>query len=94
MMTWPSFPDSAGHLRCLVYLQTLLQCQFAFDSELAMLLSMAQSNPALFQMISDRATIARQLDRLSRLKDLMETNQEELKTKQTEEWSRWVTRYR
>ncbi|KAM9352166.1 selenoprotein O1 [Symphorus nematophorus] len=62
--------------------------------ELAMLLSMAQSNPALFQMISDRATIARQLERLSKLKDLMETSQEELKTKQAEDWSRWITRYR
>lgn len=59
-----------------------------------MLLSMAQSNPALFQMISDRATIARQLDRLGKLKDLMETSQEELKTKQAEDWSRWITRYR
>lgn len=64
------------------------------DSELAMLLSMAQSNPALFQMISDRATIARQLDRLSKLKDLTETSQEELKTKHAEEWSHWITRYR
>ncbi|XP_075944876.1 selenoprotein O1 isoform X2 [Anarhichas minor] len=62
--------------------------------ELAMLLSMAQSNPALFQMISDRTSIARQLDRLSKLKDLMETSQEELKTQQAEEWSRWITRYR
>ncbi|KAM7002880.1 selenoprotein O1 [Tautogolabrus adspersus] len=62
--------------------------------ELAMLLSMAQSNPTLFQMISDRATIARQLDKLSKLKDLMETNQEELSTKHAEEWSRWITRYR
>uniref|UniRef100_A0A3Q1BFE9 Selenoprotein O n=1 Tax=Amphiprion ocellaris TaxID=80972 RepID=A0A3Q1BFE9_AMPOC len=53
--------------------------------ELAMLLSMAQSNPALFQMISDRATIVRQLERLSRLKDLMETSQEELRTKHAEE---------
>lgn len=59
-----------------------------------MLLSMAQSNPALFQMISDRLTIARQLDRLSRLKDLMETSEEELTVKQAEEWSRWITRYR
>uniref|UniRef100_A0A665V301 Selenoprotein O n=1 Tax=Echeneis naucrates TaxID=173247 RepID=A0A665V301_ECHNA len=62
--------------------------------ELAMLLSMAQSNPALFQMISDRMTIARQLDKLSRLKDLMETSQEELKTRQAEEWTRWIARYR
>lgn len=62
--------------------------------ELAMLLSMAQSNPALFQMISDRATIARQLERLSRLKDLMETSQEELRTKHAEEWTSWIARYR
>ncbi|KAF7657922.1 hypothetical protein LDENG_00020170 [Lucifuga dentata] len=62
--------------------------------ELAMLLSMAQSNPTLFHMISDRMSIAKQLDKLSKLKDLMETNQEELKTKQAEEWTRWLTRYR
>lgn len=62
--------------------------------ELAMLLSMAQSNPALFQMISDRMTIARQLDKLSKLKDLMETSKEELKSKHAEEWTRWITRYR
>ncbi|XP_068612965.1 protein adenylyltransferase SelO-1, mitochondrial-like isoform X2 [Brachionichthys hirsutus] len=62
--------------------------------ELAMLLSMAQSNPALFQMISDRATIARQLDRISKLKDLMETSQEALKAKHAEEWSSWITSYR
>lgn len=59
-----------------------------------MLLSMAQSNPALFQMISDRATIAKQVDRLGRLRDLMETSPEELKTKQADEWSSWITRYR
>lgn len=62
--------------------------------ELAMLLSLAQSNPTLFQMISDRMTIARQLDKLSKLKDLMETSQEELKTKQAEDWTAWITRYR
>ncbi|KAK1887443.1 Protein adenylyltransferase SelO-1 mitochondrial [Dissostichus eleginoides] len=62
--------------------------------ELAMLLSMAQSNPALFQMISDRATIARQLEILSKLKDLMETSQEELQSKHAEDWSGWITRYR
>ena len=59
-----------------------------------MLLSMAQSNPALFQMISDRMTIARQLDRLSKLKDLMDISEEELKTKHADEWTHWITRYR
>lgn len=62
--------------------------------ELAMLLSMAQSNPSLFQMISDRRTVARQLEKLSRLKDLLETSQEELKAKQAEDWRRWITSYR
>ncbi|XP_016421329.1 selenoprotein O-like [Sinocyclocheilus rhinocerous] len=59
-----------------------------------MLLSMAQSNPALFQMISDRKTVARQLERLSRLKELMDTTAEQLRAKQTEDWSRWIKKYR
>ncbi|RXN11021.1 seleno O [Labeo rohita] len=63
-------------------------------SELAMLLSMAQSNPALFQMISDRKTVARQLDRLSRLKELMDTTAEQLRAKQIEDWSCWIQKYR
>ncbi|KAI2653463.1 Protein adenylyltransferase SelO-1, mitochondrial [Labeo rohita] len=62
--------------------------------ELAMLLSMAQSNPALFQMISDRKTVARQLDRLSRLKELMDTTAEQLRAKQIEDWSCWIQKYR
>lgn len=62
--------------------------------ELAMLLSMAQSNPSLFEMISDRATIARQLDRMSKLKVLIETNQDELRARQAQEWSSWITLYR
>lgn len=66
-----------------------LQC-----SELAMLLSMAQSNPALFQMISDRRTVARQLERLSRLKELMDTTEEQLRVKHTEHWSGWIQKYR
>nr|XP_061813304.1 protein adenylyltransferase SelO-1, mitochondrial-like isoform X1 [Nerophis lumbriciformis] len=62
--------------------------------ELAMLLSLAQSNPALFQMVSDRATIARQLSKLEKLKELMETDEEGLKARQTDEWTRWIARYR
>ncbi|KAM4553778.1 selenoprotein O1 [Fundulus diaphanus] len=62
--------------------------------ELAMLLSMAQSNPSLFEMISDRGTIARQLDRMSKLKVLMETSEEELRARQAQEWTSWITLYR
>uniref|UniRef100_A0A672PU16 Selenoprotein O n=1 Tax=Sinocyclocheilus grahami TaxID=75366 RepID=A0A672PU16_SINGR len=63
-------------------------------SELAVLLSMAQSNPALFQMISDQKTVARQLERLSRLKELMDTTAEQLRANQTEDWSCWIKKYR
>lgn len=66
----------------------------AVDRELAMLLSMAQSNPALFQMISDRVTLARQLDKLRKLKELMEIGQEALESKQAEDWRGWIVRYR
>lgn len=64
------------------------------DRELAMLLSMAQSNSALFQMISDRVTLARQLGKLRKLKELMESSQEELKARQAEAWRGWIARYR
>lgn len=62
--------------------------------ELAMLLSMAQSNPPLFQMISDRRTVARQLEKLSRLQDLAETSPEELRSSQAKDWAGWITKYR
>ncbi|CAL8374877.1 unnamed protein product [Arctogadus glacialis] len=62
--------------------------------ELAMLLSMAQSNPALFQMISDRKTIGRQLEKLNKTQELAEINQEELRGQQAQEWTDWVTSYR
>ncbi|TRY85223.1 hypothetical protein DNTS_009266 [Danionella cerebrum] len=62
--------------------------------ELAMLLSMAQSNPGLFQMISDRKTVARQLEKLSRLKEFTDTTEEELRAKQTDDWSCWIHKYR
>uniref|UniRef100_A0A8C9VEA8 Selenoprotein O n=1 Tax=Scleropages formosus TaxID=113540 RepID=A0A8C9VEA8_SCLFO len=62
--------------------------------ELAMVLSLAQSNPALFQLVADRKTVSRQLERLARLKELMETNEEELRVKQRDDWTRWVHQYR
>lgn len=62
--------------------------------ELAMLLSMAQSNPTLFQMLSDKSTLVRELEKLSRLKELMDTNEEQLKSKQTEDWICWIQKYR
>lgn len=62
--------------------------------ELSMLLSLAQSNAALFGMVSDRRMLAQQLEKLSRLKDLMESTETDLKTQQKEEWSCWINQYR
>ncbi|XP_022604888.1 selenoprotein O-like [Seriola dumerili] len=62
--------------------------------ELAMILSMAQTNPAMFSMVSDRPGVAQQLERMGRLKELLETDQDELKEKQRDDWIHWVSRYR
>ncbi|XP_071358518.1 selenoprotein O2 isoform X2 [Trachinotus anak] len=64
------------------------------DGELAMILSMAQTNPAMFSMVADRPGVAQQLERMGRLKELLETDQDELKEKQRDDWIRWVCRYR
>ncbi|KAF5897516.1 selenoprotein O [Clarias magur] len=62
--------------------------------EFSMLLSLAQSNPALFSMLSDRRTLSQQLEKLARLKELLEITEMDLKTKQTEEWTCWIKQYR
>ncbi|KAJ8245333.1 hypothetical protein GJAV_G00269660 [Gymnothorax javanicus] len=62
--------------------------------ELVMVLSLAQSNPALFQMLAGQKGLSKQLERLARLKELLDTNQEDLQAKQREDWTRWVKLYR
>uniref|UniRef100_A0A3Q1H787 Selenoprotein O n=1 Tax=Anabas testudineus TaxID=64144 RepID=A0A3Q1H787_ANATE len=64
------------------------------EKELAMILSMAQTDPVMFSMASDRTGVAQQLERIGHLKDLFETDQEELKKKQRDEWIRWIRQYR
>uniref|UniRef100_A0A671VIF9 Selenoprotein O n=1 Tax=Sparus aurata TaxID=8175 RepID=A0A671VIF9_SPAAU len=64
------------------------------DRELAMILSMAQTNPVMFGMVADTPGVSQQLERMGRLKGLLETDQGELKEKQREDWIRWVSRYR
>lgn len=63
-------------------------------SELAMILSMSHTNPAMFGMVAETPAVAQQLQRLARLKELMETDEEQLKAKQSEDWARWLSRYR
>ncbi|KAE8281626.1 hypothetical protein D5F01_LYC20620 [Larimichthys crocea] len=64
------------------------------DRELAMILSMAQTNPVMFGIVADTPDVSQQLERMGRLKELLETDQEELKKKQQDDWIRWVSRYR
>ncbi|KAI3366948.1 hypothetical protein L3Q82_009596 [Scortum barcoo] len=64
------------------------------NRELAMILSMAQTNPVMFGMVADTAGVSQQLERMGRLKDLLETDQDELKIKQRDDWTRWVSQYR
>lgn len=78
-------------LDCCSYESSLLLC---VCRELAMILSLAQSNPVMFSMVAEQPDVAKQLERMGRLKELMETNENELKEKQHEDWSRWVKRYK
>lgn len=67
---------------------------FLVFRELAMILSMAQTNPVMFSIVTDRPGVAQQLERIGRLKELLETDQDELKKKQRDDWIHWVSRYR
>ncbi|XP_062300189.1 selenoprotein O2 [Scomber scombrus] len=64
------------------------------DRELAMILSMAQTNPVMFGIVADRPGVSKQLQLMSGLKELLETDQDELKEKQRDDWIRWASRYR
>lgn len=59
-----------------------------------MILSMAQTNPVMFGMVADSPAVSQQLERMGRLKELLETDQDELKKKQRDDWICWVSRYR
>uniref|UniRef100_A0A674DDP5 Selenoprotein O n=1 Tax=Salmo trutta TaxID=8032 RepID=A0A674DDP5_SALTR len=63
-------------------------------NQLDMVLSMAQTNPAMFGLVADRPEVAHQLEKMGRLKELLSTNQDELKAKQRENWLLWISQYR
>uniref|UniRef100_A0A3Q4GDP5 Selenoprotein O n=1 Tax=Neolamprologus brichardi TaxID=32507 RepID=A0A3Q4GDP5_NEOBR len=62
--------------------------------ELAMILSLAQTNPLMFGMVADSPGMTEQLELLGRLKELVETNQDDLKRKQRDDWIHWIGQYR
>uniref|UniRef100_A0A3P8ZCX0 Selenoprotein O n=1 Tax=Esox lucius TaxID=8010 RepID=A0A3P8ZCX0_ESOLU len=62
--------------------------------DLAMVFSMAQTNPAMFSLVADQPEVAHQLEKMGWLKELLSTNQDELRAKQREDWLRWVSQYR
>ncbi|MEQ2162977.1 hypothetical protein GOODEAATRI_025490, partial [Goodea atripinnis] len=59
-----------------------------------MILSMAQTNPVMFGMVADRPDVAMQLELMGRLKELLDTDQDELKEKQCDDWICWICRFR
>ena len=59
-----------------------------------MILSMAQTNPVMFDMVAEKPEVAEQLEKLGRLRELLSTNQEELRVKQRDDWMRWIRQYR
>lgn len=67
---------------------------FLVSRELAMILSMAQTNPVTFSIMAHRPGVTQQLEHIGRLKELFETDQDELKKKQRNDWIRWISRYR
>ncbi|XP_030649156.1 protein adenylyltransferase SelO-1, mitochondrial-like [Chanos chanos] len=62
--------------------------------ELEMILSMAETNPGMFNMVANRPEVAKQLEKIGRLKELLDINQEDLSLKQKDDWLRWINRYR
>ena len=85
----PLFSLSLSVCLCSPFLSVSLSV-----SELMTLLNMAQNNPALFQMLSQGRNLTKQLERLSRLKELMELSEDQLREKQLEDWTSWLTLYR
>ncbi|KAK9975636.1 hypothetical protein ABG768_020877 [Culter alburnus] len=62
--------------------------------ELEMILSMAETNPGMFNMVANQPEVAKQLEKIGRLKELLTINEVELKMKQRDHWQRWVKHYR
>ncbi|XP_016120693.1 selenoprotein O-like isoform X2 [Sinocyclocheilus grahami] len=64
------------------------------NCELEMILSMAETNPGMFNMVANQPEVAKQLEKIGRLKELLVINEVELKIKQRDHWQRWVKQYR
>ncbi|XP_042603367.1 selenoprotein O2 isoform X2 [Cyprinus carpio] len=64
------------------------------NCELEMILSMAETNPGMFNMVANQPEVAKQLEKIGRLKELLVISEVELKIKQRDHWQRWVKQYR
>lgn len=85
--------NSIGNIYFFPFCHLSLVSSLCF-SELVMILSMAQTNPVMFDMVADRPGVSKQLELMGRLKELLETDQEKLNEKQRDDWIRWVCQYR
>lgn len=93
LFMWKTLIHVYGKLELELW-SALSTTMWSVFSELAMLLSLAQTNPAMFGMVTDSPGVAQQLELMGRLKELLETDQDELKRKQRGDWIHWVSRYR
>ncbi|XP_061570651.1 selenoprotein O2 [Cololabis saira] len=62
--------------------------------ELAMILSMAESDPVMCGVAAEQPALARQLELIRRMKEIVETDEDPLKEKLRDDWLRWVCKYR
>ncbi|XP_026066112.1 selenoprotein O [Carassius auratus] len=64
------------------------------NCELEMILSMAETNPGMFNMVANQPEVTKQLEKIGRMKELLIINEVELKIQQRDHWQRWVKQYR
>ncbi|TRY58892.1 hypothetical protein DNTS_003103 [Danionella cerebrum] len=62
--------------------------------ELESILFMAETNPGMFSFVANKPEVAKQLEKIGRLRELLTISEEELKTKQREHWESWIKQYR
>lgn len=62
--------------------------------ELSMILTLAQSNPRLFQFLSSKKGVSKELERIEKLSELQEVTEAELRERHGTLWTEWLHKYR
>uniref|UniRef100_A0AAY4AV29 Selenoprotein O n=1 Tax=Denticeps clupeoides TaxID=299321 RepID=A0AAY4AV29_9TELE len=102
---WPRGDDTATDILETLVEQLLEQCASLDElkvanhpsmapRELEMILSMSETNPGIFNVVANQPEVTKQLEKLGRLKELLEISPDELRAKQRDDWFRWIRCYR